>query len=126
MQYTWNETKPVGEEQREWTHCLMSSDGLFVIAIGERKLYISTNGGTSWNLVDPSGTNKNIYSIAMSSTGEKILVNSYNKLYLSSNSGVDWEDIKYPGWDNPLVFVYFVEISGDGNKLFVGTGTATP
>jgi very-short-patch-repair endonuclease len=54
--------------------CKICGYGLFILAIGERKLYISTNGGTSWNLVDPSGTNKNIYSIAMSSTNKSPLL----------------------------------------------------
>ena len=126
MGYTWGETQPAGETTKNWTACKSNSDGSYLMAIESNKLYLSSNGGTSWELVDPSGSGKAVGYIAMSSTGEKMMAGSNGYLYVSTNYGEDWTFNEYPWFDNVYAILDDVEISGDGSKFFVGVSITPP
>ena len=140
MGYTWGETQPAGETTKNWTACKSSSDGSYLMVVSERKLYLSSDGGVSWILVDPSGTGRYIgdyYAlsnvgnigllggIAMSDSGEIMMAGRREYLYVSTNYGVNWARIEYPDFNNKFHGLLDMEICGDGTTLFLGIAVPT-
>ena len=127
MGLNWVETKPAGETTKNWEACRSSLSGLYLLAV-ERdlrsdkcSLYLSSNGGTSWSKIDPSGNEHSADLIAMSNSGEIMLVGypGSRLVYQSVNYGAAWTSIAYPGKEDECAYLASLNISGDGVTLFV-------
>lgn len=100
---TWSETQPGGEADFSWTPSAMSSDGQKMI-IGDQggTLYLSSDKGSSWDVIDPSGgvVAADWLTTSMSSNGEIILAGIYGgggRLYRSTDGGSNWSEIRPAG-----------------------------
>ena len=89
MAHTWSETQPAGDADKNWYTSAMSDDGSKIVAGAYgRRLYLSTDSGTSWAEVQPAGeADKNWRVSAMSDDGSVILAGVYNgRLYLGEDT----------------------------------------
>ena len=100
---SWSETQPGGEVDFSWTPSAMSSDGQKMI-VGNQggTLYISSNKGSSWELIDPTGGAEapNWLTTSMSSDGQTMLAGVYGvggRLYRSTDGGSNWSEIRPAG-----------------------------
>lgn len=119
---TWTQTQPGGNNDFSWTPSAISSDGQKMI-VGEQggTLYISSNGGSSWTLIDPTGgiENPDWYTTSMSSNGQIIVAGVYaGRLYRSTDGGDNWSEIRPDG--NADVNWYTTSMSSDGQIMLAG------
>jgi photosystem II stability/assembly factor-like uncharacterized protein len=127
MTYFWNETRPIGDENGFWRLSAMSSNGKIILC-GEDQgdLHLSTNGGVTWNNVQPPGASSNWghHSGSMSSNGSVIMagIGSSGRLYLSTDTADNWDEIQPAGdtgknWRGS-------SMSSDGSVLLIGHRTS--
>lgn len=103
---SWTETRPAGNVDRSWWFVDCSDDGEFLMAgvygggsgsyTGGR-IYISSDGGTSWSETRPAG-DASYYWISgrCGGDGSVLFVNKYNGFYLSTNMGSSWTTVTSP------------------------------
>jgi len=142
---SWNEIQPAGnKDDLSWTIASMSSDGTKIIAgvsevginmdtpfsyLYNARLYISTDGGSTWNqtkpVISPDSINYDISAwsaISVSSDGTKILSGSGDGLYISTDSGTSWSETQPEGYDE---YGYLnwgaTSMSSNGTKIIAGT-----
>ena len=90
-----------------------SANGLKLAAVGTN-IFISTNGGTNWNVSGAPALDW--YQIACSADGTTLLADQYYSttdtlLYVSRDSGLTWNPVgQSNAWDA-------VAMSADGNKM---------
>jgi len=118
----------------------MSGDGKILLLSAHGKdfawmLWVSWDGGASFQRVANCVPKGMIYRVSMSRDGTKMVVRDYHRayqggvphdhynMYYSSDYGVTWAQSQQPGNteypDSPQV------LSGDGKKLFIGTFDGT-
>ncbi len=119
---TWSEAQPGGAADYSWTPSAMSSDGQKMI-VGNQWgfLYVSSNKGGNWDLVDPTGTAEehNWLTTSMSSNGQIILAGVYGgRLYRSTNGGNNWSEIRPAG--NADFDWSTTSMSSDGQIMMAG------
>ena len=122
---SWSETQPGGDADFSWTPSAMSSDGQKMI-VGDQggTLYISSDSGSSWEVIDPSdGTEAPDWlTTSMSSDGQIILAGIYGgggRLYRSTDGGSIWSEIR-PAGDTDLDWGAS-SMSSDGQIMLAGT-----
>jgi photosystem II stability/assembly factor-like uncharacterized protein len=143
---SWNETQPIGNNTNiAWTTTSISPDGFKIIAgvseLGEMwdlpaywlyngRLYISKDGGSSWNETRPELNNSSLnndvdvwYSTSMSSDGTKIIAGTNKNLDISTDGGTSWFETQPAGYSN---FDWFTtSMTPDGSKIIAGTSDAS-
>lgn len=77
-------------------------------------VYLSTNDGTNWSLLNPGMTDVSINSIA--AYGKNIYAATYEGIYLSTNNGASWSTA-----NNGLTNETIRSIIVKGTDVFVGT-----
>lgn len=91
----------------------LNGDGDLIVAYANFRIYVSQDGGTSWE--ERPAWNPNNYCYAIEIYQGNIILSSINSLYLSSNTGNSF--VQYPGIDN--VIITNLMISGD--YIYAGT-----
>lgn len=119
---TWTETQPGGDANLSWTPSAMSSDGQKII-VGEQtgSLYISSNKGSSWTLIDPTNgiEGSDWYTTSMSANGQIIIAGVYTgRLYKSTDGGSNWSETR-PAGDADHNW-YTTSMSSDGQIILAG------
>ncbi len=86
---------------------------------GTYGIFLSTNNGTSWTVVDSGLTGEPTSAIAIS--GKNIVANSHGKLFLSTNNGTSWTaiDSGLTSGDNATISCFAVS----GTNLFAGSSS---
>lgn len=81
------------------------------------RLYLSTNGGTSWTEVQPAGNSDQSWqSVAISPDGQTIVVAAYGaRIYRSINRGSSWSEVQPIG--NANGDWISIGMSDDGQKV---------
>jgi photosystem II stability/assembly factor-like uncharacterized protein len=118
----------------------MSSDGTRILvgdyaaSAGTGRLYLSTNGGSTWSETQPHGNVDGTWlSSAMNSDGTKIIAGmDGGRLYLSTNGGSTWSETQPAGnaneqWmtismsSNGQIIITGYQTSGNAGKLYLST-----
>ncbi len=122
---TWEETQPGGNADFSWTPSAMSSDGQKMI-VGDQAgtLYLSSDRGNSWDVIDPSGGAgaPDWLTTSMSSDGQIILAGIYGaggRLYRSTDGGSNWSEVQ-PAGDSDHDWGT-TSMSTDGQIMLAGT-----
>jgi len=123
MDYKFTEKLP--ENRLLWDKCLISSDGVYAIALGENQLYISNNSGDTWvrpadtlifNFIDYIAIDKSGQYMFAASIG---ITEENGKLYLSVNYGVNWTEITtWPGYEDGKI-IEGIGINSNGTEIFI-------
>ena len=100
-----------------WSSIASSSDGTKLVAIGDSKIYTSSDGGGTWSFRKStvSGTSSSSGVVASSSDGTKLLAADSSNLYTSTDSGLNWVTRNSGSWSS-------VASSSDGTKLLALDG----
>lgn len=119
---SWSEIQPGGAIDAPWAASAMSSDGQKII-VGHQTggLYLSSNRGSTWTSIDPSGglPDQNWYTASMSANGQIIIVGSFGfRLYKSIDGGATWSETQPAGDDD--LFWYTTSMSSDGQIMLAG------
>jgi len=100
----WHQKQPAGEYNKVWHLAEMSDDGqTIVIGNNSNQLFISTDGGGTWNeaITDASSTKRNYKACAMSSDGSRIIVaKSTGRIHYSGDRGANWVELQPLGSAN--------------------------
>ena len=117
---TWTETRPVGDNDAQWTKGKMSDDGQKILVSTASRLYLSTNGGSTWTESQPAGNTDMMWNaLAVSGDGQTMLAGVVgSRIYLSTNGGSTWSEIQPAG--NIDRDWYSATISDDGQVMLVG------
>jgi len=124
---SWAETRPAGNEDKQWKSVSISADGQIMLT-GARagRLYKSTDGGNTLIETRPDGdNNRNWSSVAVSSDAKTLVAaNSLSatptngRIYISADLGENWTETKPFGdvqkdWQT-------ISMSGDGKIILAG------
>lgn len=121
---SWSETQPGGSTDFSWTPSAMSSDGQkMIVGTQAGALYLSSNKGSSWELIDPSGgvETPDWLTTSMSPDGQIILAGIYGgvgRLYRSTDGGSNWSEIRPAGDSNHDWAT--TSMSSDGQIMLAG------
>ncbi len=110
---TW--TDPFeGESDQYWSSVAVSSDGQKLAAAGFR-VFISTNGGTTWTDARANGNQDNVWaSMAMSADGRTLVAGvSSGRIFRSTNGGTSWSETRPAGNANGNWQTIAMNTSGD-------------
>jgi hypothetical protein len=122
-EFVGTETRPKGDVDDWWWAAGIDYDGsVMLVGIDYGRLYLSTNGGTSWTEKQPAGdADIYWYDCASDADGSVLVACTYltsgEHVYVSTNSGSSWADRK------PVVANidgYLVDVSADGAEMIVG------
>jgi photosystem II stability/assembly factor-like uncharacterized protein len=104
---SWTAT---GSSNDSWSSIASSADGTRLVASSGGGVYVSTNSGGSWTLV-----NANSGQVASSADGTKLVIGG-GSIYTSSDSGLTWVSN-----NAPVTFIpnySWIASSADGCKMF--------
>jgi len=104
---TWTAT---GSSNDSWSSIATSADGTRLVASSGGGVYVSTNSGGSWTLV-----NTNSGQVASSADGTKLVIGG-RSIYTSGDSGLTWVSN-----NAPVTFIpdySWIASSADGCKMF--------
>lgn len=104
----WKETRPAGNEDKDWTAASSSYNGRHLIVAANTNitapatahLYLSSNSGKTWTETRPAGgtTGYNWVTTSSSSDGSHLIAGgTNNRLYLSSDFGKTWTETRPAG-----------------------------
>jgi photosystem II stability/assembly factor-like uncharacterized protein len=113
---SWLWTPQTALNQRTWTSVSASDNGSKLAAINYYgHIYISNNGGDSWNEYSALGSDKNWNAINVSDDGSKMAAGGYySNIYTSIDGGNNWIMATSSGqkiWKS-------ITSSSDGTKIF--------
>ena len=104
---TWTQQTPAGVTDQDWRGCAVSANGAVLLAgdyggsvpASGARLWLSTNGGSSWAETRPAGdVSKHWRSCAVDADGSVLLAGTYGgRLYRSTNSGSSWTEMTPAG-----------------------------
>lgn len=66
--------------------------GIAIATNGDPRLYITSDGGASWNLRDIGISRFNPRAVALNQSGNAIIVGGDGRIFRSSNYGITWEN----------------------------------
>ncbi|MGD0209290.1 MAG: hypothetical protein ABSC89_16965 [Verrucomicrobiota bacterium] len=112
---SWTAT---GSSNDSWSSIASSADGTRLVASSGGGVYVSTNSGGSWTLV-----NTNSGQVASSADGTKLVIGG-GSIYTSSNSGLTWVSNSAPVSYVPNYSR--IASSADGCKMFALIGGGLP
>lgn len=94
-----------------WVESKMSGDGLCIIAKNATfdRIYMSTNFGSVWNLVDPN--DQTSYQGGLNYDGSIAVMGRINSTYISQDYGANWTDEEVPA------AVWSCDVNRDGRVL---------
>jgi len=104
MSWTWPETRPAGDVNKNWVQVAMSADGLTILAASTTGLYLTVDGGANWTEESPTGSAGQEYRcVAVSGDGTYLLAGQFGaRLWLSTDAGANWTEIRPRGDTNQL------------------------
>jgi len=133
---SWDEIKPAGDwefiDYGSWDLAAMSADGSCIIVGGSdltvdwvQRLYISTDGGASWDETQPDGDRDgDWYNAAISADGTHIVVSEAGgDIWTSPDYGANWTKREPYGFSQSGYY-YALAISSDGTHIIAGNGSA--
>jgi hypothetical protein len=77
-------------------------------------VFLSTNNGTSWTVVNNGLTNTDVYALAVS--GTNLFAGTGGGVFLSTNNGTSWTEV-----NNGLTNTHVYTLAVSGTNLFAGT-----
>ena len=108
------------ENDTSWTETLLYYASCFAVSgsnifAGGFGVFLSTDSGTSWTLVDSGLTYKSVHSLA--SNGSNIFAGTWGRgVFLSINNGKSWTAVN-SGLTNDSVF----SLAASGGSIFAST-----
>jgi photosystem II stability/assembly factor-like uncharacterized protein len=121
-QPTWTETRPAGDDNRDWQTTAISGDGMTMLAGADfSRLYLSTDGGATWTETQPAGDDDHYWqTTVISKNGMTMLAGAHGSgLHLSADGGTNWDEVDLPGSDD-YDFMPSAAMSADGTTMLVG------
>lgn len=121
MKYQWLETRPDGDNNRNWACSAMSGNGVHIIAgVYGGRLFVSNDSGITWTETQPVGNNNGTWNaVAMSYSGQYIIAVAYSaRAWISNNYGATWAETR-PGGNANLNW-NCATMSWDGQTIYVG------
>lgn len=120
----WTRYTPDAVETTDWTKCICSGDGTYIITVSDAgAIYRSANSGSSWAEITPAGGDTfSITKLATSDDGQYMAIvganstDSSKSLYLSTDYGATWT------FNNPITTTTpwtDVDINNDGTTVGV-------
>ena len=104
----------------------LAVSGNNIFAGSEGRIFLSTNNGTNWNVINNGFPNYlDVYSIAIS--GINIFLGTNNGVFLSTNNGANWSSV---GFANKVVLSFATSgtsvLAGtDCNGIYLSTNNGT-
>jgi hypothetical protein len=119
----WTELRPAGDVDASWG-IAANHDMQYILAYQypgmTNDLYLSSDGGISWNVIVPEGAGHSTCSHnAISSTGKYMIACNSTNAYWSADYGASWAAITI---ESPAHYqsITMVRISDDGSHIAVG------
>jgi hypothetical protein len=124
---SWSETRPEGNNSRQWLAVGSSSDGSKFVAVSHNDgfgnggyAWLSVDSGSTWTQILITGltTNQNWTCAAISADGSTVII-GYNpgKLYLSTDSGATWNVTLPTGNPGDNLNYNSLVMAQDGSKI---------
>lgn len=87
-----------GDTTTEDLNAVHSPDGRVVIVGGNADvIMLSTDGGQSYSLLNPTGSGDNITTVLALNAAELLVGTSGHQLFRSQNGGITWVEVTFPG-----------------------------
>ena len=121
---TWTQTSAPNSN---WESIASSADGSRLVAVGNGRVYTSTNSGATWmQPANPTGSGAQLIFTTLSADGTRIAATCYGYLdgsvlsgsvFISTNFGLSWTSNTLP-----CLNLITIACSSDGNELVVAAG----